>query len=167
MQQRSTRSPNQSFRQGSCTAIPLDDASVDLVVTFETIEHIEEHEAFIAEILRVLRDDGLLIVSTPERGNYNPTLNAPNPYHLREMAQSDLAELLCARFKHVCTLGQRVDYGSVVVGQATGQATGQAQRHGVFRGDFRRVEFSDSLAKPIFLVAVCRNVPLPAILVWL
>src|SRR6187431_2556894 len=31
--------PNLQFKQGTCHAIPLADSSVDLVVSFETIEH--------------------------------------------------------------------------------------------------------------------------------
>jgi cyclopropane fatty-acyl-phospholipid synthase-like methyltransferase len=38
------RAPNLEFRTGSCAAIPLEDRSVDLVVSFETIEHHAQHE---------------------------------------------------------------------------------------------------------------------------
>ena len=71
---------NLSFLEGSCTAIPLPDASVDVVVSFETIEHIQEHEQFLAEVLRVLRKDGQLLISTPERSNYDATLASTNPF---------------------------------------------------------------------------------------
>src|SRR5690349_16411159 len=36
---------NVQFRHGSCEEIPLDNNSVDLVVSFETIEHLDEHKA--------------------------------------------------------------------------------------------------------------------------
>lgn len=41
---------NLDFCLGSCSAIPLEDASVDVVVSFETIEHHDEHEAMMREI---------------------------------------------------------------------------------------------------------------------
>ena len=61
---------NARFLHGECVAIPAGEASVDVVVSFETIEHISEHEVFLSEIRRVLRPGGLVIISTPERENY-------------------------------------------------------------------------------------------------
>src|SRR5687768_2473380 len=49
------RAENLEFLLGSCSVIPLSDASVDVVVSFETIEHHDEHELMIKEIKRVLR----------------------------------------------------------------------------------------------------------------
>lgn len=46
---------NLAFRQGNAAEIPLEDASVDLVVSFETIEHHDRHEDMLREIKRVLR----------------------------------------------------------------------------------------------------------------
>ncbi len=71
--------PNLRFLQGDARAIPLPDASVDAVVSFETIEHFYEHAAFIAETCRVLRPGGLLIISSPERDTYSLAQHAPNP----------------------------------------------------------------------------------------
>jgi ubiquinone/menaquinone biosynthesis C-methylase UbiE len=44
---------NVQFRLGSCSAIPVGDASVDLVVSFETIEHHADHDEMMQEIKRV------------------------------------------------------------------------------------------------------------------
>ena len=43
---------NLQFCVGSCSAIPIKNASVDVVVTFETIEHHDEHDAMLREIKR-------------------------------------------------------------------------------------------------------------------
>ena len=51
---------NLAFVEGSCTHLPVADASVDLVVSFETIEHIAEQEAMLAEFARVLDRRGAL-----------------------------------------------------------------------------------------------------------
>src|SRR5207247_8088143 len=44
---------NVRFLEGACEAIPLEDASVDLVVSFETIEHHDRHAEMLQEIKRV------------------------------------------------------------------------------------------------------------------
>src|SRR5438046_354833 len=58
--------PKLRYIQGDARKIPLPDSSVDAVVSFETIEHFYEHEAFVAEVKRVLRPNGFFIVSSPE-----------------------------------------------------------------------------------------------------
>jgi ubiquinone/menaquinone biosynthesis C-methylase UbiE len=58
---------NLRFTQGSCDAIPLADHSIDVVTSFETIEHHDRHNEMIAEIKRVLKPDGYSIISSPNR----------------------------------------------------------------------------------------------------
>ena len=50
--------PNLKFVAGSCTTIPLASGSVDVVVSFETLEHVAEHEAMLKEVRRVLVPSG-------------------------------------------------------------------------------------------------------------
>ena len=57
--------PNLSFEEASCTGLPFGDASFDLVVAFEVIEHLEDWKGFLHEVRRVLAPSGQLIVSTP------------------------------------------------------------------------------------------------------
>ena len=56
---------NIEYKLGNGEMIPMEDDSVDVVVTFETIEHIQDHTRFLREIKRVLKPDGLLLISTP------------------------------------------------------------------------------------------------------
>jgi ubiquinone/menaquinone biosynthesis C-methylase UbiE len=53
--QQNYKAENLEYHLGSCTEIPLPDASVDVVVSFETIEHITDHESMMREVKRVLR----------------------------------------------------------------------------------------------------------------
>ena len=55
------------FMRGNAAEIPLADNSVDVVVSFETIEHHDRHQEMLSEIRRVLRSDGLLVISSPNR----------------------------------------------------------------------------------------------------
>ena len=77
------RLDNVEFQQGSCAEIPLDNNSIDLVVCFETIEHHDEHKAMMAEIKRVLRPGGVLIISSPDKKEYSVLPNYRNPFHVR------------------------------------------------------------------------------------
>jgi len=54
---------NVSFAEGSAATLPLPDASVDVVVSFETIEHLPraDQPRMLAEIARVLTEDGVLV----------------------------------------------------------------------------------------------------------
>ena len=47
------------------TSLPLPDASFDAVLAFEVVEHVEADTELLAEIGRVTRPDGVLILSTP------------------------------------------------------------------------------------------------------
>jgi O-antigen biosynthesis protein len=63
--------PNARFLAASVTSLPLADASVDAVVSFETIEHLAEQREMLAEFRRVLSPSGILVISSPNRPVYN------------------------------------------------------------------------------------------------
>src|SRR5437667_8224416 len=60
------RKENLIFREGSCLNIPVEDHSIDLVVSFETIEHIDEPLAFPQATQHVLAVDRALITRHPD-----------------------------------------------------------------------------------------------------
>ena len=108
---------NLSFLQGDARKLPLPDASVDIVVSFETIEHFYDHDLFLAEVRRVLRPGGRFVVSSPERDVYSPAAQSPNPYHVRELTRFEFSSLLRQQFQHVTLLGQRPMLGSALVAE--------------------------------------------------
>jgi len=53
------RAANVHFVVGACEAIPLAAGSIDVIVSFETIEHLVDHDAMMREFRRVLAPGGL------------------------------------------------------------------------------------------------------------
>jgi 2-polyprenyl-3-methyl-5-hydroxy-6-metoxy-1,4-benzoquinol methylase len=104
-------SPTVSFKVGdACRLEGIADASIDVVVSFETIEHLPDPQSFLANIQRVLAPGGILIVSTPNRVLFNPlgTLNSKpqNPFHVREWTAKEFKKLLGGYFQVEGVLGQ-------------------------------------------------------------
>lgn len=106
--------PGLAFRHGSVTAIDAPDGAFDLVVSFETIEHLVEQDAMLDEFRRVLAPDGVLLLSSPDKVAYNAQAAAPNPYHVRELDRGELLALLRPRFAAVELYGQRLGFHSLL-----------------------------------------------------
>ena len=124
---------NLEFRAGSVTALPVPDASVDVVVSFETIEHLEaaDQPRMLAEFARVLAPQGVLVLSAPNRVEYSEARGVVNPFHRHEHDRDELAALLAADFPAQRWYRQRVWLGSLLWSEEGGaqyQAlTGDAQ----------------------------------------
>jgi SAM-dependent methyltransferase len=106
---------NLRYMEGDARSLPIDDASLDFVVCFETIEHFYEHDRFLAEVRRVLRPGGRLIVSSPDRDVYSQAGSDANPYHVRELSRAEFEKLLRGAFCEVRIFAQRLMLGSLLV----------------------------------------------------
>jgi Methylase involved in ubiquinone/menaquinone biosynthesis len=110
---------NLEFVVGSCDAIPLSSESIDIVTSFETIEHHDKHDEMMREIKRVLKPGGVLVISAPNRLTYsdNPKSASANPnnqFHVNEPYEYQFVSLLSRYFKNVKLYGQRLAIGSFV-----------------------------------------------------
>lgn len=86
--------------------LPMANHSMDLVVSFETIEHLEEQGRFLREIQRVLATDGGAVISTP-LPNLDPATGKPrNLHHRHELGPSEFEKLLSSHFPFVAMAGQ-------------------------------------------------------------
>ncbi|MBD9435069.1 methyltransferase domain-containing protein [Pseudoxanthomonas sp. PXM03] len=106
---------NLSFMEGSASELPLADASFDVVVSFETIEHLLDQEQMLAEIGRVLRPDGVLVISSPNKEVYSELSGLHNEFHVKELQWNELDALLRRQFAHVEYFGHRLAVGSAIV----------------------------------------------------
>jgi ubiquinone/menaquinone biosynthesis C-methylase UbiE len=82
--------------------IPLDDNSADVFFTGECIEHVENTDAFLDEIYRVLKPGGTLILTTPNPHPWFYRLfgleYAVGPEHIALMSYDELKSYLDPRF---------------------------------------------------------------------
>jgi len=152
--------PNLAYVQGSVLALPLADASVDLVVSFETIEHLGEQREMLAEFRRVLAPDGVLILSSPNRPVYNEDGEVANEFHVRELDRAELKALLDAEFPQQAWHAQRVAAHSLLWREG---ADAGAVRFDALADD--RPARQDAPAPPMYFVVACAaaGVPLPAL----
>jgi ubiquinone/menaquinone biosynthesis C-methylase UbiE len=91
------------FRVADVAELPFEDDSFDLVACFETIEHVADAPRAVAELRRVLADDGVLVISTPNPAEYV----ADNEFHVREYTPDEFDQLLDEHFPERARLYQQ------------------------------------------------------------
>jgi SAM-dependent methyltransferase len=152
---------NLEFLQGDITSTGIAAAhDFDVIVCFEAIEHIDAHEALLAEVRRLLKPGGLFVVSTPNKDVYDQGREEANPFHVRELSFEELRALLSRHFERAMFLGQHVHSGSSMWLLATPDA-GTVREFLLERGesDFQpasRVRLTE------YVVAVAGDGALPA-----
>lgn len=93
---------NLHFQAASLEQLPFADASFQLGVSFEVIEHIENYRQMLAEARRVITENGQLIISTPNKLYYAESRKneGPNQYHVHEFEFEEFRSLLSEYFPH-------------------------------------------------------------------
>jgi SAM-dependent methyltransferase len=109
---RRTAEAGVELQSGDLAALPFDDASFDLVVCFETIEHLARPDAALEELRRVLRPDGVLLITAPRRAS-NGRIAAGHAI------PGGLDRALRDRFANVRVHRQRTFLGSAVTDDET------------------------------------------------
>jgi ubiquinone/menaquinone biosynthesis C-methylase UbiE len=103
--------PNLSFRVMDAQQFALPNAEFDMVYSSENLEHLPNPEANLAEIRRVLRPGGMLVLGTPNKEMSSPGSEPHNPYHVREFYFEELQAQLAAHFAHVHIFENTADSG--------------------------------------------------------
>lgn len=84
------------------TPLPFDDGTFDAVISFQVMEHIEQVDKYLDEIRRVLRDDGIVIIATPDKTTrLFPGQRPWNEYHVVEYGPDDFRRKLADNFSEI------------------------------------------------------------------
>lgn len=83
------------YQLGRAEKLDLSDQSIDIIVSFETIEHLADQPKYLAELKRVIKPEGLIFISTPNR----EAGAGRNPFHVQEYSKQEFTDLLKQYFK--------------------------------------------------------------------
>ncbi|MCZ6750265.1 MAG: class I SAM-dependent methyltransferase [Acidobacteria bacterium] len=164
-------SPKVHFAQSDCLSLPFPSGQFHLVAAFEIIEHLEDPEAFLRELHRVLHPAGLLALSTPNRLYYTEERNEVNPFHVREFSFAELEEILKPLFSHRAILFENHVAGLIVSGPGAEANFREHSADCILQAAEEAEEGKDSVAgskerkqerekAAHFFVALCSNRPL-------
>lgn len=148
--------PNLRFETGDVTALPARLGRFGLISSFETLEHVdaEAQEQMLAGFATLLADDGVLLLSSPDKAAYSDATGYQNPFHVRELYLPELRALLARHFPAVEILGQQLAFVSLLapVETAAGGWSASAVE--------ARSSLRDGLAgAPMYYLAVCAHRP--------
>lgn len=127
------KADNLKYLHGSADKMPIDDSSIDVLVSFETIEHHDKHDEMFKEIKRVLKPNGILIMSSPDKKFYQ-SIQKNNPFHIKELFLEEFEKLTKSYFKNVSVYFQNCINGSSVIGSVN-----DFNNINVFSGNFDKI----------------------------
>jgi len=150
--QRYGSAPNLRFDQADVTALEAyPDSSFDLIVSFETLEHVQEQARMLDGFVRLLAPGGVLLVSTPDRYQYSDVTGFRNEHHVRELYRDEFEALLSARFACHRLFAQKLLFQS---------ALWRLDRCERFAAATMNGEIGDGLRyPPLYYVAACAQEP--------
>lgn len=144
---------NIAFSIGNVTEIPLPEGSIDIVISFETVEHLDQkaQEAFLLQVRKVLRKDGQLIISTPDKKQYSERYHYTNPFHVNEFTKDEFLNFLGKHFSNVMAFSQGYEVISAITEDRSANI-----------GTLKVLDWqtADRHFERKFLIAVCSHEPL-------
>lgn len=143
-----------SFDIGDICDLPYGDGEFDLVTCFEAIEHVSDPGRVLDELRRVLRPDGVVVLSTPNRDVYLPG----NPFHLHELTPTELEGELSSRFGSVA-LRRQDSWSAAGIFDDEQFSRGEDS---VIEGAELRKAFANEPGRETFTLAIAGDGELPA-----
>ncbi len=107
---------NLSYLCADALRTPFPDHFFEIIVSFETIEHLPSPEDFIKELRRLTVPGGLLILSSPNKTPFDAYSKEKNVFHIQELEEQELETLLSRQFRQVKIHGQNTFFNSMIEG---------------------------------------------------
>ena len=145
------RKDNLRFLRGSADKVPLESNSIDVVVSFETIEHHDKHEEMMIEVKRVLKHDGLLIISSPDKLNYSDIPEPNNLYHVKELYIEEFRELINKYFQNSSMLLQKMVYASLISPECNSKSFKE------YSGTYTSIRSSSRIQSPVYNICIASD----------
>lgn len=149
--------PRLRYECADATQLPFADRAFDRVVSFETLEHLAAQEQLLAGFARVLDDDGVLVISSPDKRVYSELAGFRNEFHVRELYREELLDLLKAHFPQVRLYGQKLLFQSALWALDSAGALAEVST-AAEAGHSIRAGFDYA---PMYFIAVCAKRALP------
>jgi 2-polyprenyl-3-methyl-5-hydroxy-6-metoxy-1,4-benzoquinol methylase len=105
---------NLEYRQGSCIDLTFKDDSFDCIISFETIEHLLEQQQMLDEFNRVLKPNGFIVVSTPDKKHYSDESGFTNEFHVKELYKQEFKDLLDSHWPYQEWYSQALSFNSIM-----------------------------------------------------
>lgn len=148
---------NLEFIQGSTSNIPLSNHSVDVIISYETIEHHNEHNKMMLEIKRVLKPGGKLLISSPDKLNYSDKTGHINEFHVKELYKDEFVELISKHFLNYSIMYQKFISASIII------SNNSHSDFKLYQGDFEKVSEYDFSANAMYILCLASDAELPNI----
>lgn len=144
-----------TYLQGDVTNLPHEIGLVDMIVSFETLEHVKDQEAMLASFKRHLKPNGIVLISTPEKILYQKR-STNNPYHLKELSLPEFKNLINDFFPFSFFYEQRFVFGSCITPL---NLDSSMQGFDFLTGDYQNISKGNGTDtfynQPFFIIAVC------------
>lgn len=151
--------PNASYQQiDHLQGLPYPEDSFDVAIALEVAENLEHPENLVAEAKRVLKQDGILIISTPDKQAYSNDRNYRDPAHRREVYVPEFRELLEGHFEWVSMYRQGAVAGGLVLRTPDGLSAASVESTWFYSTN---PLFGNDPPITHFVMAVCSNAEIP------
>ena len=149
-----------NFRIGDIRKLnSIKNNSIDIVVSFEVLEHIREQGKMLSEVKRILKKNGLLIISTPNILTYPKG----NKYHLKELSPKNFEKLLKKHFKNINIFSQNFFFSEEITNLNYQKPINILTSENIFQANTEHFTTKKNIENSEYLLTICSNFNIPKI----